>query len=329
MLLFADNLPVVFVMFAGAEVASRLERPPPSYTRPANSSIGPRLFPKISFAFTKSSEKTSGVAAKGLSSSAAPDGLSFNAASNGCAVCICVVHEETQTLLVSNVGDISAVFARPLVTTSSPSNPSKKQDLKDRLSQSSSFGAKTLPRGASSLYERSRPTASKELFDRSNTLKDGSAFSVHHKRTKQVEEGRGEAEGWGRERRGVGRGNSGSLRKTADTKRVDSLSSSSGITSLRGGKATRRVTMKDRRREFGMDVHKDFVKMNFSFEAVVLTREHTLREPKERKRLMNAGEFLLPSIFVSLEPSVFRRAKRGDTAVSPENFQVRLQGILS
>ncbi|PHJ20184.1 protein phosphatase 2c domain-containing protein, partial [Cystoisospora suis] len=257
------------------QVASRLERPPTSYSRPATSSIAPGLFPRISFGFSTTSQKTSVVPPL-----LPPAGPGFNATSNGCAVCICVIHEETQTLLVSNIGDISAVLARPLIDTRGSATFSK-QGMEVQLPRASPFFGMPL-HGISPRHGRLRQTNLRELLNRNNTFRDVS-ISAHHRRTQ------GGPESGDMGRHGLSRRASSLLRKRLNARRVDSLSSSSGITSQARRKGTKRVTMQGQRRELGLDIHRDFVKMNFSFEAVVLTREHTLRESKERKRLMNAG----------------------------------------
>ncbi|KYK71009.1 protein phosphatase 2C domain-containing protein [Toxoplasma gondii TgCatPRC2] len=260
-------------------VAASLERPPAFAPpqRTSSSSLAPSLLPLVSLSFSKPLSWETLSAPTGDASGSArtfaeeqtggkdgsPPRPPFNNSTSGCAASICVVHEASKRLLVCQVGDVTAVLARPACKkTHAQTRPSKMgEGTRSATQRASSTEGGRRGRGRNAHRERG-----KEIHDRS-AHNDGSRIKDDLS------------------------GSSPRGRAVEKTDRMSAVSFSKRESKCRSKSVASQTGSPD---FFGLlgycsEMDRDVLNAGFSFEAVVLTREHTLREEEERKRIINAG----------------------------------------
>nr|CEL67859.1 TPA: protein phosphatase 2C domain-containing protein [Neospora caninum Liverpool] len=305
-------------------VAAGLERPrafacPP----PAASSLAPGLLPLVSVPFSKAlswtalAAPTADVSGPILPSAMAKPargempgrgslntaGAAFNSSTSGCAACVCVVHEASRRLLVCQVGDVTAVLARPTFVKTQAlqeihRGEGKEQDG-DRATASSERPRRKDRKGRSTDEDRFSPPEG-------TPRQRGASGQTHGGKSSGDEGARGEDAAKMSRSRG---------RSTGKTNRPSAVSFVENGTSRCRSKSPLRSPAGAESDFFGLPgycsaMDRETITTGFSFEAVVLTREHTLREAKECKRVINAGAVPLGHV-EGASPSVPRGAENG------------------
>ncbi|KEP66772.1 UNVERIFIED_CONTAM: protein phosphatase 2C domain-containing protein [Hammondia hammondi] len=288
-------------------VAASLERPPAFAPpqRTSSSSLAPSLLPLVSLSFSKALSWETLSAPTGDASGSArnlaeaqtggkggsPPWPSFNTSTSGCAASICLVHEASKRLLVCQVGDVTAVLARPACKKT---HAEKRPSTRAEGTGSGKERASSTEAGRSARGRNTRRERRKEIHDRS-THNDGS------RRKDDLS---------GSSRRG---------RSIEKTDRMPAVSFSKRGSICRSKSVTSQTASTD---FFGLlgycsEMDRGVLNAGFSFEAVVLTRQHTLREEKECKRVINAGIVPLGRICEGASPFSSGGSGAGSRHVPP------------
>ncbi|PFH35680.1 protein phosphatase 2C domain-containing protein [Besnoitia besnoiti] len=279
-------------------VAASLDRPPAVAASAPVSSSSSGLLPLVTFPFSKAAAWTgewpTSPSARGRRKAgggeptAADSSSPFNATTSGCAACVCLVHDLAKRLLVCHVGDVTAILARPLPAgpTRGPAgkrDKTRKAEGREATERGAAFGE------ASRWNTNDGGGGAAPAGPEASGVRPAGAEGPGDRMTRGEEDGR---------RHDAGR--DGRACQAEGGGGTDRLSARSAA---KAGRETETPSIKMPHADtephfFGLVAHncepdRGAVLAGFAFEAIVLTREHTLRAGKERKRVINAGAVAL------------------------------------